>query len=282
MNQAIYPMAIILVVEHHNASERSTRDIPKSNHFQSKIRFASISSSKDSKLEGMRSNPNLYWHDVSIVQSIANHIESGWELSEDVGVGVDVQFSPGEKERERMYVTANRSEIGVQAVFPVWPRRWYPAVSFVFECDMFSIGKLRESANAPIHIRKSRALHCQWKQRNFIWCRTQNWAVWWMIAKHRHSNTVSFSQQMSVTVTQPSKACIRSIRAGIQMIQSPSTFTFWNKEYFSRSTHLGKWGVQSSSVSISAGSWTGWRFRESKLRMTPNQRLCMLASVVQG
>ncbi len=104
-------MAIILVVEHQNASERSMRDTPTSNHPGSGIRFASP---KDSELEEIRmhSNLNPSWHGISIVQSIANHIESCRELSEDVEVGVDTQPSLGEKKSEGMYAIANRSEIG--------------------------------------------------------------------------------------------------------------------------------------------------------------------------
>lgn len=109
-------MAIILVVEHQNASERSMRDTPTSKHPESGIRFAPISSSKEAELEEprMHSNLNPCWHSVSIVQSIANHIESCRESSEDVEVGVDIQPSLGEKESEGMYAVANRTEIGVQ------------------------------------------------------------------------------------------------------------------------------------------------------------------------
>jgi len=112
---AAYPMAIILVVEYQNSSQYSTRNSSALKDPESGIQFASPSS--DSSTDGTYLGPQ---NDISIVQSIADHIHAGSHRSHlqssqhSQGVHADVRSDEKEDKGTSSTRDVHESSAGTQ------------------------------------------------------------------------------------------------------------------------------------------------------------------------
>ena len=100
-------MAIILVVEYQNSSQYSTRNSSALKDPESGIQFASPPS--DSSTNGTYLGPQ---NDISIVQSIADHIHAGSHLQ---GVHADIRSDEKEDDGTSSTRDVPESSSGTQA-----------------------------------------------------------------------------------------------------------------------------------------------------------------------